>query len=291
MGDLLRDNETFRWLSKLEALTSWEEWIAETEKKELEAKSKAKFRHERINRDGFRELLKENFEQGKIKTATLWQDFVKDIADHPKYVAMIGQSLSRSGSTPHDLFDDFIEELSEKYKEDRAKIKKITKGASLIVTSSSTYEWFHDQLKKDESFLQISEETRRSVFESLRGKAKEQDEDMEKNAKKNRKRFVELLQKTREVTANTTYEQASKLLGSSSAWDSVDEHTRKQCFDIFVDQLKIQSAAKKGNDAGEKEAGGSGESDDEQRGKKKKKVEKEKASKKRKHEDPPEEDE
>eukprot|EP00971_Amphidinium_carterae_P183789 3648326-Amphidinium_carterae.1 len=24
--DLLRDNETFRWLSKLEALTSWEEW-------------------------------------------------------------------------------------------------------------------------------------------------------------------------------------------------------------------------------------------------------------------------
>merc|ERR1712217_830849 len=125
----------------------------------------------------------------------------------------------------------------------------------------------------------------RSVFESLRGKAKEQDEDMEKNAKKNRKRFVELLQKTREVTANTTYEQASKLLGSSSAWDAVDEHTRKQCFDIFVDQLKIQSAAKKGNDSGDKEAVRSGESDDEQKGKKKKKAEKEKASKKRKHED------
>merc|ERR1712050_246143 len=108
---------------------------------------------------------------------------------------------------------------------------------------------------------------------------------------KNRKRFVELLQKTREVTANTTYEQASKLLGSSSAWDAVDEHTRKQCFDIFVDQLKIQSAAKKANDSGDKEAARSGESDDEQKGKKKKKAEKEKASKKRKHEDPPEEEE
>merc|ERR1712113_955754 len=176
-------------------------------------------------------------------------------------------------------------------KEDRAKIKKSAKSASLIVTSSSTYEWFHDQLKKDEAFLQISEETRKSVFESLRAKAKEQDEDMEKNAKKNRKKFVELLQKTREVTANTTYEQASKLLGSSSAWDSVDEHTRKQCFDIFVDQLKIQSAAKKGNDSGDKEAARSGESDDKQKGKKKKKAEKEKASKKRKHEDPPEEEE
>jgi len=286
--DLLRENETFRWLSKLEALTSWEEWIAETEKKELEARSKSKFRHERMTRDGFRELLKESFEQGKLKTSTLWQDFVKDMVDHPKYGAMIGQSLSRSGSTPHDLFDDFIEELNEKYKEDRAKIKKIAKGVSLIVTSSSTYEWFHDQLKKDETFLQISEETRKSVFESLRAKAKEQDEDMEKNAKKNRKRFVELLQKTRDVTASTTYEQASKLLGSSSAWDAVDEHTRKQCFDIFVDQLKIQSAAKKGNDGGDKEAG---ESDVDQKGKKKKKVEKEKVSKKRKHEEPPDDEE
>merc|ERR1711948_114590 len=121
----------------------------------------------------------------------------------------------------------------------------------------------------DEAFLQILEDTRKSVFESLRTKAKEQDEDIEKNAKKNRKKFVELLQKTREVTANTTYEQASKLLGTSSAWDSVDEHTRKQCFGIFVDQLKIQSAARKGNDGGEKE----------------------KASKKRKHEEPPEEEE
>merc|ERR1711920_502372 len=115
-----------------------------------------------------------------------WRDCVRKFTEEPTYLALVGLE----GATPHDLFDDFIEELNEKYKEDRAKIKKIAKGASLIVTSSSTYEWFHDQLKKDEAFLQISEETRKSVFESLRAKAKEQDEDMEKNAKKNRKRFV-----------------------------------------------------------------------------------------------------
>ena len=33
--DALRDNEHFKWLSKLEALTSWEEWVLETEKAEL----------------------------------------------------------------------------------------------------------------------------------------------------------------------------------------------------------------------------------------------------------------
>ena len=33
--DALRDNEYFKWLSKLEALTSWEEWVLDTEKAEL----------------------------------------------------------------------------------------------------------------------------------------------------------------------------------------------------------------------------------------------------------------
>jgi len=47
----LRDDETFKWFSKLEALTSWEEWAGGAEKKELEAKSKTKFRQERLARD------------------------------------------------------------------------------------------------------------------------------------------------------------------------------------------------------------------------------------------------
>merc|ERR1719321_481822 len=117
--------------------------------------------------------------------------------------------------------------------------------------------------------MEIPEEHRKEVFQSLVVKAKEQDEDMEKNAKKNRKRFVELLQKTRDVTARTKYEDAEALLGASPAWDSVDDTTRRQCFEIFVDQLKIQS---KGNEE---------EEDD---GKKDKKTK----TKKRKEEPPPE---
>eukprot|EP00438_Fugacium_kawagutii_P000029 Skav208215 [mRNA] locus=scaffold3686:16063:20211:- [translate_table: standard] len=65
-----------------------------------------------------------------------------------------------------------------------------------------------------------------------------------KVAKRNRKKFVELLQKSREVTAKTSYEKAAKLLGSSPAWEAMDDATRRQCFDIFVDQLKIQAGTK-----------------------------------------------
>merc|ERR1712031_29935 len=115
----------------------------------------------------------------------------------------------------------------------------------------------------------MAEENKREVFQSLIGKAREQDEDVEKNAKKNRKRFVELLQKTREVTASSTFEQASKLLRDSPAWDAVDDQTRRQCFEIFVDQLKIQSESRRAE---------GGESDDDG-GRKKAKKEKTKKRK------------
>lgn len=252
--DLLRDDDTFRWLSKLEALTSWEEWVAETEKKEVQTKSVAQFRHSRKSRDSFRELLQELYDVGKLKGDSSWRHFVRDydIADKTEYLGLVGMG----GSTPHDLFDDFLEELENKYNTDRAKIKKYAKAASMIVTSSSTFEWFEETLSKEEGYKQIPEDTRRQVFESLHVKAKEQDEAQEKLAKKNRKKFVELLQKTREVTAKTNYEQAEKMLKSKPEWDTVEEDTRKQCFSIFVDQLKIQTASrKKDNEASEEDDG------------------------------------
>merc|ERR1719183_2698535 len=169
--------------------------------------------------------------------ATSWRDFAKHVTDDSRYIKMIGMS----GSTPHDIFDDFIDELGEKYKADRAQIKKWAKAKGLVVTSTSSYDWFKGELKSEDGFAAMAEENKRMVFDSLIGKAKEQDADVEKNAKKNRKRYVEMLQRTREVTARTTYEDAQGLLGDSPAWEAVDDDTRRQCFDIFVDQLKIQT--------------------------------------------------
>jgi len=269
--DIMRDNENWKWLSKLEALTSWEEWVADESKKQLDDKRQTKFRRERLNRDAFRDLLATMHFDGKITASTTWREVAKKVVDDERYLKMVGQS----GSTPHDLFDDFLDDLAEKYKQDRAQIKKWAKAKGLVVTSSSTYEWFVDELRDEEGYDSISSEHKRQVFDSLISKAREQDEDMEKNAKKNRKKFVELLQKTREVTARTKYDDAEKLLRDVPAWDAVDETTRRQCFDIFVDQLKIQAQAQ-GKDDEEDDDGG-------KRSKKDK-------TKKRKEEPPPEEE-
>jgi len=74
------------------------------------------------------------------------------------------------------------------------------------------------------------------------GSASEQEE--EKDAEVNRMQFVELLLKTREVSAGTTYEEARALLSSSSIWHAVDETTRRECFEIFVEHLGNHSGKK-----------------------------------------------
>ncbi|CAK8991092.1 unnamed protein product [Durusdinium trenchii] len=270
--DALRDNEHFKWLSKLEALTSWEEWVLDTEKAELKEKTKTKYRSERKNRDAFRDLLRQHGDEGKITSNTFWGDYAEKVVKDSRYVALIAQP----GSTPHDLFDDYQEELQDKYSQDKNKLKKLAKSKGLVITASSTWEWFNGELKDESIFNEIPKDHRKSMFESLVVKAKEAEEDAEKVAKKNRKKFVELLQKTREVTAKTSYEKASKLLGTSAAWEAMDDATRRQCYEIFVDQLKIQAGTKE---------------DEEEEETKKPKVEKKKEGKATKKRKPEEEEE
>merc|ERR1712087_206942 len=94
--------------------------------------------------------------------------------------------------------------------------------------------------------------------------AQEQDAEAEKKTKQNRKRFVELLQKAREIKADSTYRQAEKALGGTSAWEGVDEATRKQCFKIFIDQLKLQGADDASDDADRKKKRKKAESEEEE---------------------------
>mmetsp|Transcript_64025 Transcript_64025/g.198220 ORF Transcript_64025/g.198220 Transcript_64025/m.198220 type:complete len:338 (+) Transcript_64025:82-1095(+) len=74
------------------------------------------------------------------------------------------------------------------------------------------------------------------------GSASDQDED--KDAEKSRMQFVELLLKTREVTAGTTYDEARRLLSGEAVWGAVDETTRRECFDIFVEHLGNHNSKK-----------------------------------------------
>lgn len=93
--------------------------------------------------------------------------------------------------------------------------------------------------------------------------------DKEEDQETARKKFVELLLKTREISGTTTYQQADKLLSHESAWKACDDATRKECFHIFVDHLGDTSSKKK-----DKKKGKEKDKDKEKGGKKKDKKDK-----------------
>eukprot|EP00928_Gymnodinium_smaydae_P061691 TRINITY_DN45721_c0_g1_i1.p1 TRINITY_DN45721_c0_g1~~TRINITY_DN45721_c0_g1_i1.p1 ORF type:complete len:317 (+),score=76.83 TRINITY_DN45721_c0_g1_i1:79-951(+) len=83
-----------------------------------------------------------------------------------------------------------------------------------------------------------------------------------------RKKFVELLLNTREISGSTTYEEAEKLLSHDSAWSGCEDQTRKECFHIFVDHLGDTGGKKKGKKK-DKDKGGKKKDKDKKKGGKK----------------------
>merc|ERR1712083_80017 len=64
-------------------------------------------------------------------------------------------------------------------------------------------------------------------------------------AEKNRMQFVELLLKTREIASGSTYEDAVGILKDTAEWKLLDEKTRRECFEIFVEYLDKPRKKKK----------------------------------------------
>merc|ERR1712151_1089870 len=64
-------------------------------------------------------------------------------------------------------------------------------------------------------------------------------------AEKNRMQFVELLLKTREIASRSTYEDAVGILKDTAEWKLLDDKTRRECFEIFVEYLDKPHKKKK----------------------------------------------
>lgn len=105
----VQNDESFRTLSKSDVLTAFENHIKSLERTFNDARQQqkaSKARHERRNRDQFRDLLQQLRLKGKIKAGTKWMAILPEMENDPRYVGMLGQA----GSTPLDLFWDILEE-------------------------------------------------------------------------------------------------------------------------------------------------------------------------------------
>jgi pre-mRNA-processing factor 40 len=134
-NDMIKTDEKFEALSKLDFLVAFENHIRALEQ-ELNAvrqrERRSKVRRERQNRDNFIELLSDLRKDGHIKAGTRWMDIHYLIKEDPRYLAMLGQG----GSTPLELFWDVAEE-----EEGNLRVKRNQAYDVLEVGNSRTRSW------------------------------------------------------------------------------------------------------------------------------------------------------
>lgn len=69
------------------------------------------------------------------------------VKDDPAYRAV---DSNQFGSRPRELFDDVIEKLEEKYEKDRALMKEVYRGSSIVVSTATTFDGFKEAMEQQD---------------------------------------------------------------------------------------------------------------------------------------------
>jgi len=133
--EIFANNAVYRSADNLERLTynthlfiyyllrAFADYMKNLERLDYEEKKRIRRYHERRNRELFRELLEKQFKQGLFTIKTKWNIFVATIKDNPIYTNLVGQS----GSSPKELFEDFILVEKDNFKRQKGTLKQIIK--------------------------------------------------------------------------------------------------------------------------------------------------------------------
>jgi len=228
--ELMKDDCDFKWLDKVDALFAWRDWVAADDRKADEEKRKKTYRTERKNRDAFNQLLEESVVRNNINAKTLWQDFMPTIKDDERYRNMLGQG----GSTPRDLFEDKLEDLTEEYQDQKDIVIKILEDAQLKIKADTDWKTFHEECADHDDFKGVSAVNAKLIYESLLRKTKDEARHAEKEVKKIRRRFAELLDEC-DVPTDISYDAAMSVLKKQGQFEVAiemvpDDRIRRDAF-------------------------------------------------------------
>uniref|UniRef100_A0A7N0SXF7 Pre-mRNA-processing protein 40A n=1 Tax=Kalanchoe fedtschenkoi TaxID=63787 RepID=A0A7N0SXF7_KALFE len=236
--DRLEDDERCLRLEKVDRLLVFQDYIRDLEAEEEEQKKLQKEqmrRAERKNRDAFRKLMDEHVASGTLTAKTQWREYCMKVKESLPYMAVASNT---SGSTPKDLFEDVLEELQDKYHEDKTRIKELTKSGKLIITSTWTFEDFKEATKEDLGAPPISDINLKLAFEELLDRIKEKEEKEAKKRQHLADDFTRVL-RTKEIVVTCSWEECKLLVEDSQEYRAIsDEDTKKQIFEEYIANLE-----------------------------------------------------
>eukprot|EP00191_Tetraselmis_sp_GSL018_P019477 CAMPEP_0177582924 /NCGR_PEP_ID=MMETSP0419_2-20121207/3030_1 /TAXON_ID=582737 /ORGANISM="Tetraselmis sp., Strain GSL018" /LENGTH=858 /DNA_ID=CAMNT_0019072245 /DNA_START=64 /DNA_END=2641 /DNA_ORIENTATION=- len=234
------DSELYKAIDKVEALNAFQEYIRDLELKEREAKEREKEerkRAERRNREAFMVMLRAHAGEGRITARMRWKEYQPTVEDEPVYKAIEG---NLSGSRPKELFYDVVEELDEQYDKDRSVLKSAVKEADISVSTEDTFPPFLEAVDKaSEEAASVPEASKKLYFEELLGKAKEKAAKEEKRRRQARDAFLSMLQKSRSVTLESTWDSVKEMFEGEPEFKSLEsDEVRQELLQQHFEWLK-----------------------------------------------------
>ena len=247
--ELIQSNEHFKNDPKFETLhrshilTAFEEHIKQLEREfnDKRQKEKAlKFRHERQNRDAFKDLLRDLKLNGHIKAGSKWMNVYPLIKDDHRFTDMLGQP----GSTPLDFFWDIVEEEELLLRGKRNDVLDILDDEHFEVTAQTTLDSFLAVVRNDRRAANIDTDSLQLIFERQKEKASKRAEETSHQAEKRQRRAIDDLRSRIKhldppVSLSDTWDRVRPRVESIPEYKALDsDDLRKMAFEKFQRRLR-----------------------------------------------------
>ena len=167
-------------------ISTFLEFIFDAEKKWEEEQVKEKRLRERVNRIKYRELLREKIACGDVGYKTKWRDFITDFRSDKALLAMMDPS--QPGTSAHEIFEHFMEEVREKHKLIKGLIKHHFKKKGFKMSESTARTEFFMKLEDLEEFFTLPEHIKGYFFHYFLMKIKSKKDTKQTSAKKSAKK-------------------------------------------------------------------------------------------------------
>ena len=237
-------DEKFKTLSRVDMLMAFDNQIRALDRVANEAKQKEKrsrARRERQARDGFRQLLQEMRNQGRIKPSTRWMDFHPLVAQDERYHSLLGNG--QEGSSPLDLFLDFVTDEQDKIRRYRDEALDVLEDKRYEMTIDTSLDDFADVMRSDARTANFSAEMMSMVYEKLMAKIKKRTEEARALDERSQRKAIDALRSIIKhldppVRLLDTYEDVVPRLQSYEEYQILDEEARRTAFEKQMRRLK-----------------------------------------------------
>ena len=249
----------YRALDKIDRLATFEEVVRELEASDEQARhaeQQATRRDERRARDAFRALLSAKHDAGEIGRGARWRDVVGIVKETPEYRG----AREQSGSTPLELFEDFLDQLEETARAQRRTVRAVHAAAAAgphadALAAAGTFEQFERALRlggsagnDGETLEGVPQSALREFHEELLEKARRAAEDDAKRAAAAARKLRETWQGALRglmgamLSSSTTWEEAAATMKGKAASKTLSEADQRVAFDELLAEMRGEDA-------------------------------------------------